>query len=695
MPTRDLRQLIKQEKQLRSSLENVEEFLNNYDNDRDEGVVELRLTKLDEIFEKFCAVRVEIDVILDEVDAGDTYESAADDDEGVAGSDAGNVTAYKEFENIYFRLKSALLAKLARGTRIVAECQPNAANPGQTSRIKYPELKLPTFSGKLQEWINFRDNFKSLIHSNEDLSPMDKFNYLRASLRDDALLQINQVQVSAATYNIAWAILETKYENHKLIAHEHLKALFAVPAMRSESFDALNTILMTFKVNLQQLEKLGENTRNWSTLLAFMLSQKLDNTTLRHWETHHACKDIPRYADMADFLEQHCGILHSTSGRREVEQRRSFRSPAIHTVTQSTSVCPICNGGAHSIEQCRRFSEMRVVDRRVAIRRLGWCLNCLSQGHFMADCSRRTCAKCGQRHHYLLHPFMSANSTTQGQTQNIPNRPQVGNANVQMPHRQQSQTQQQPHSQGQSRMNNAQLNSQPATVQNTASQPTRQPPPTNTTATLHHTATLHNIRSHRNTTLLSTAIVNFADRSGNTTLARVLLDNGSQICIITENLSQKLNFKRFHENLPVKGVGDALTVSKQSVLARILSRNLLFETKELKFYVLPRITLNLPQHSIDIGTWKLPTDICLADPSFYESGGVDAILGVSVFYDLLLGEQMKLLETGVTLCNTQLGWIVAGEISDNSEASYSIAVANVVTTEEIHEQLAFLGVRDL
>ncbi|XP_055543031.1 uncharacterized protein LOC129728607 [Wyeomyia smithii] len=52
MPSRDLRQLIRQEKQLRSSLENVEEFLNNYDNDRDEG----------------------------EVDAGDTYESAADDD---------------------------------------------------------------------------------------------------------------------------------------------------------------------------------------------------------------------------------------------------------------------------------------------------------------------------------------------------------------------------------------------------------------------------------------------------------------------------------------------------------------------------------------------------------------------------------------------------------------------------------------
>ncbi|XP_062538161.1 uncharacterized protein LOC134206456 [Armigeres subalbatus] len=83
--------------------------------------------------------------------------------------------------------------------------------------------------------------------------------------------------------------------------------------MKWESFDALNTVLMTFKVNLQQLEKLGENTENWITILAFMLSQKLDTATLRQWETHHSSKNIPQCDAMTDFLEKHCAILHSTS----------------------------------------------------------------------------------------------------------------------------------------------------------------------------------------------------------------------------------------------------------------------------------------------------------------------------------------------------------------------------------------------
>lgn len=603
MPSMELRQLVKQEKQLKVSLENVKDFVDNYLDDRDRNEVELRLMKLDEIFEKFCAIRVKIDVIIEDAETAEKFEDARDEQAGTTSATARTTSdhIYKEFENMYFRLKSALLAKCPRNPGLTVDQKPAGTSSLQTSRLKYPELKLPTFSGKLQEWINFRDNFKSLIHNNEDLSIMDKFNYLRASLRDEALLQINQVQVSAATYNIAWNTLETKYENHKLIAHEHLKSLFAVSAMRSESFEALNNILMTFKINLQQLEKLGENTKGWSTILAFMLSQKLDDTTLRQWETHHASKDIPEYEAMEEFLEQHCAILHSTAGRSRVEQRRPFKSSVIHAAVPTPTICQICNGGQHSIEQCRRFNKMRVVDRKMVIRRLGLCLNCLHSGHFLADCSRRTCTKCGQRHHFLLHPYAPPEPTTQNPTQNNLGRPQAGNANVQAQFRSQLQVQQLPqsHSQGQSRMNNSQSNPQTQLIQHSTSQHTRQPPPTNTPSTSHHTATSHNIRSQRNTSLLSTAIVKLADRSGNTILARALLDNGSQICMITENLSQKLNFKRFRENLPVQGVGNSSTVCKQSVLAKILSRYSSYESPEVKFYVLPRITLNLPQHSID------------------------------------------------------------------------------------------------
>ena len=152
------------------------------------------------------------------------------------------------------------------------------------------------------------------------------------------------------------------------------------------------------------------------------------------------------------------------------------------------------------------------------------------------------------------------------------------------------------------------------------------------------------------------------DRSGNTIFARALLDNGSQICLMTEHLAQRLNFKRFRENLPVKGVGGSCTVSKQSVLAKVLSRHSSYESAEHKFFVLPRITMQLPLQNINISLWKLPADICLADTGFNEPSAIDVILGVSLFYELLLGEQKKFSDIGPILRNTELGWIVAGEI---------------------------------
>ena len=141
---------------------------------------------------------MQIDVILDDQESADGFESAADDDVAAASAQSGttrgeSVRFYKEFEYQYFRLKSMLFTRCPRNSGVGDEQKQILTGPVQMSHTKYPELKLPTFSGKLQDWINFRDNFKSLIHDNNYLNTMDKFNYLRAALKDDALLQINQV----------------------------------------------------------------------------------------------------------------------------------------------------------------------------------------------------------------------------------------------------------------------------------------------------------------------------------------------------------------------------------------------------------------------------------------------------------------------------------------------------------------------
>lgn len=56
-----------------------------------------------------------------------------------------------------------------------------SSTSGATSNLakaKLPKLVLPKFCGDVTKWTSFWDSFKSVVHENEAISPVDKFNYL-------------------------------------------------------------------------------------------------------------------------------------------------------------------------------------------------------------------------------------------------------------------------------------------------------------------------------------------------------------------------------------------------------------------------------------------------------------------------------------------------------------------------------------
>ena len=102
-----------------------------------------------------------------------------------------------------------------------------------SSKVRLPKLQLPSFNGNFKDWATFWDSFDSAIHSNQSLTPVDKFSYLRASLQGPAASTINGLNLSNANYDAAVVLLKERYGDPQKIINAHMDALVTLSSVEN------------------------------------------------------------------------------------------------------------------------------------------------------------------------------------------------------------------------------------------------------------------------------------------------------------------------------------------------------------------------------------------------------------------------------------------------------------------------------
>lgn len=139
-------------------------------------------------------------------------------------------------------------------TSIQAEQSNNTSTTASNhtkNQVKLSRLTLPSFSGETDHWLNFRDMFSSLVHNRNDISDVEKFQYLKASLSGEALSLLHSLQLSAPNYSTAWNLLIEIYENKSCIIYNHIKSLFEIELIPKESHVLLQSLLNKTQTNLR------------------------------------------------------------------------------------------------------------------------------------------------------------------------------------------------------------------------------------------------------------------------------------------------------------------------------------------------------------------------------------------------------------------------------------------------------------
>lgn len=321
----------------------------------------------------------------------------------------------------------------------------NDASPPKSHSVAHlTPPKLPTFSGAYEQWPTFHQFFTSLVHSNDSLSTILKYHYLRLSLTGKAAALIQNLDFTEGNYHIALQTLQDEFENKKVMVNIHCTTLLdfrQCPTGNKQAERLTSNILedMFHKMNLaiQSLSSLGIDTSTWNPMLIPIITSKFDAITLAEWERNTPAKEIPTLDQAFDFLKKQIKILQSLESRRSSWKQRNLSdsSPkASYTekrkATQSTYgfvqiekkaklqssrppkqiVCPYCTG-AHQLSACAQFKRLSLPDKTTIVKSQSLCFQCLK--FHRNKCNNVRCSICSGTHHFLLHNDRRTNLTSQ------------------------------------------------------------------------------------------------------------------------------------------------------------------------------------------------------------------------------------------------------------------------------------------
>ncbi|XP_011685200.1 PREDICTED: uncharacterized protein LOC105448376 [Wasmannia auropunctata] len=497
-----------------------------------------------------------------------------------------------------------------------------ASAPAQTTRpptvdltvqrTTLPQIPLPEFSGRFEDWPTYRDLFESLVIDEKSLSNIKKFQYLKGSVKGDALQLITSLPVTADNFTRAWATLNDHYENKRLLLKSYLAAFTSLQKMKSDSVADLKRIFHRVVTTVGALEGIGRPITGCADLFVHLVIELLDDKTHREWEDTLTKKsEPPSYEKLRDFLEEQ--VLKQESFRPREQNssgRPSERGRAARTYSTkkqgydvASRHCPLCKR-PHFIMVCEQYKLKSAREKREVVSTYRLCENCLGR-HHVTDCpSPKHCGKCTARHHTTLHDaYASALSAL-------------------------------------------------AAPDATAAVHVSDSPPVDCAPVL-----------------LATARVLVTDRAGERHTVRALVDSGSETCMIAESLAQRLRLPRTPTSVAIFGIGGQQTGVSRGRISLTLASRTSGLSLEISALVFPHLTVYGGVAARRPRSWLHLEGLELADPEFLNQDPIELLLGADVFAHIALPGLRKGGPLEPIAQQTQLGWVILGAAGLSHAAS--------------------------
>ena len=111
----------------------------------------------------------------------------------------------------------------------------STAGQSATKSTRLPKLLLKKFNGEAYQWQSFWYSFSSPVDTNESLSDVEKFNYLRNLCEQGAASTIAGLALTDVNYKVAVDLLKKRFGDVDVVINSHMDRLLKLPQLNNSN----------------------------------------------------------------------------------------------------------------------------------------------------------------------------------------------------------------------------------------------------------------------------------------------------------------------------------------------------------------------------------------------------------------------------------------------------------------------------
>ena len=142
------------------------------------------------------------------------------------------------------------------------------------------------FSRDPIKWQSFWDSFEAAVHTNTNLTGVEKFNYLRAQLEGDAARTVSGFTLTNASYEQSISLLKSRFGKKERIVNAHYQALLELEVPNNTAH-CLWRFHDEIESDIWGLESLGKSKDSFGDFLVPVVYNKLPPVVKQNLTRNH------------------------------------------------------------------------------------------------------------------------------------------------------------------------------------------------------------------------------------------------------------------------------------------------------------------------------------------------------------------------------------------------------------------------